>query len=188
VPKVVDPDTQSAEDRVLIEQHSLPERVEKLLRAESLAMWKGFARFELFPLLQSITGMKVRKLSAVMEQHKTEPLAVSFIEQAVFRGFDMAIERYANQLKDVPELQRRKAKDAHNSRKANDSKRRAPVRVGTQLISRDERDELMAAEYTALVKRMRPTPACQQLAEKYGFESWQGVKKAIYAFRHRGRK
>ena len=104
VPKVVDSQTQSAEDRLMLEEHTLPARVEKLLRVESLAMWKGFVRFKLLPLLKAVTGKTVEELSEVIVSHDAERLAVSFLEQVIFEGFDFALTRYAEQIKHVPEL------------------------------------------------------------------------------------
>ena len=103
-PKVVDQETQSAEDRLLIEEHTLPERVEKLLRTESLAMWKGFVTFKLFPLLKTVTGKTVEELSEVIAAHDAERAALAFLEQVIFEGFDFALTRYAEQIKHVPEL------------------------------------------------------------------------------------
>jgi hypothetical protein len=185
VPKAVDPETLSAEDRLLIEGRELPDRLDKLLCADSLALWRGFVRFDLLPLLQRITGKTMPQLVKLMVAHDVERMALAFVEQVMVAGFDVAIERYADQLKDVPELQRRRSTDAKKSRKANASKRKTFVPVGNRLIPRDERDALMAAEYAALLKVMKPTPACQQLAAKYGFDSWQGVRKAIEKFRER---
>ena len=68
------------------------------------------------------------------------------------------------------------------SKKANDAKQHVRVNVGSLTMPRLERDALMAAEYAELVKLMKPTPACQRLAAKYEFESWQGVRAAIKAF------
>ena len=76
-PKVVDQETQSAEDRLLIEEHTLPERVEKLLRTESLAMWKGFVRFKLFPLLKTVTGYSVSAVNDVGEGPQSAPVVAT---------------------------------------------------------------------------------------------------------------
>jgi len=185
VPKAVDPATLSAEDRLLIEGRELPDRLDKLLCAESLALWRGFARFDLLPLLQAITGKTMPHLVKTMVAHDVERTALAFVEQVMLAGFDFAIERYADQLKDVPELHRRRSTAAKKSREANASKRKTFVAVGNRLMPRDERDALMAAEYAALLKVMKPTPACEQLAAQYGFDSWQGVRKAIEKFRQR---
>ena len=75
--------------------------------------------------------------------------------------------------------------DRERSATANAAKRKAPVQVGKIVMTRDKRDELMAAEYAQLITMMKPTPACQRLAIKYEYESWQGVAKAIKAFHAR---
>ena len=86
VPKVVDSQTQSAEDRLMLEEHTLP------------------ARVKLLPLLKAVTGKTVEELSEVIVSHDAERLAVSFLEQVIFEGFDFALTRYAEQIKHVPEL------------------------------------------------------------------------------------
>jgi len=100
-------------------------------------------------------------------------------------GFRVAISRYREHLEQVPELQRRRDNAAARSQAGNNSKRKALVPVGGRKMPREQRDAAMAAEYVTLLKRMKPTPACQLLAEKYGFESWQGVKSAIGRFQKR---
>lgn len=79
----------------------------------------------------------------------------------------------------------RREPDRQRSRAGNAAKRKAVVTVGTRKMTRDERDAAMAAEYAALLKMMKPTPACQRLAGKYEYESWQGVAAAIKRFRER---
>jgi hypothetical protein len=75
--------------------------------------------------------------------------------------------------------------DRKRNATANAAKRKAPVQFGKIVMTRDKRDELMAAEYAQLITMMKPTPACQRLAIKYEYESWQGVAKAIKAFHAR---
>jgi hypothetical protein len=65
------------------------------------------------------------------------------------------------------------------SAKANAAKQHVPVQVGDATMTRRERDARMAAEFVELVKLMKPTPAMQRLADKYGFESWQGVRAVL---------
>lgn len=74
------------------------------------------------------------------------------------------------------------------SAKANAAKQHVPVQVGGATMTRRERDARMAAEYAVLLKVMKPTPAKQRLADKYGFESWQGVDAAIKRFQACGRQ
>ena len=69
--------------------------------------------------------------------------------------------------------------DRKRSLAGNEAKNKMPVRVGSQTMTKAERNAKMAAEFHELVKLMKPTPAMQRLAEKYGFESWQGVAYAI---------
>lgn len=107
------------------------------------------------------------------------------VREAFELGFRMALSRYREHLEHVPELQRRRDNAAARSQAGNASKRKAPVAVGGSTMPREERDAAMAAEYVALLKRMKPTPACQLLADKYGFESWQGVDSAIKRFHKR---
>jgi hypothetical protein len=104
VPKVVDSETRSAEDRLLIEERTLPARVESLLRVEVLAAWRAFTRFKLGPMLESVTGKTPRQLEKVVREHDIDSMAVSFLEQVIFEGFDFALTRYAEQIKHVPEL------------------------------------------------------------------------------------
>jgi len=107
------------------------------------------------------------------------------VRTALEIGFRIAVSRYREHLEQVPELQRRRDNAAARSQAGNASKRKAPVAVGGSTMPREERDAAMAAEYVALLKRMKPTPACQLLADKYGFESWQGVDSAIKRFHKR---
>ena len=107
------------------------------------------------------------------------------IRTAIELGFRMALARYREHLEHVPELQRRRDTATARSQAGNASKRKAPVAVGGRTMPREERDAAMTAEYVALLKLMKPTPACQLLADKYGFESWQGVDSAIKRFRKR---
>jgi hypothetical protein len=106
VPEVVDQETQSAEDRLLIEQRTLPARVESLLRAEALTAWRSFARFKLFPMLESVTGKTAKRLNRDLHDHEhlIDSTARAFAEQVIFQGFDFALTRYAEQIKHVPEL------------------------------------------------------------------------------------
>ena len=69
--------------------------------------------------------------------------------------------------------------DRRRSATGNRGKRQAPVRVHDTVMSRDERDELMAADYAELCEIMSPTRACMELASRWDFESWQGVRKAL---------
>jgi len=102
-------------------------------------------------------------------------------------GFKMAVQRYARELQRVPEL--RKTFQGR-SKTANDAKRHKLVKVGSRMITREQRDAEMAAEYAQLVenKHMKPTPACMKLADKYGFESHQGVMQAIKRLRRRAER
>jgi hypothetical protein len=104
VSEVVDQETQSAEDRLLIEEHTLPARVESLLRVKALAAWRSFARFKMLPVLESVTGRTPQQLNKVFDGHHIEAMALPFLEQLVFLGFDLALNRYAEQIKHVPEL------------------------------------------------------------------------------------
>jgi hypothetical protein len=80
----------------------------------------------------------------------------------------------------------RRQSDIKRSRAGNDGKRQAPVKVRDEIMSRDERDERMAADYATLCEIMKPTAACMELASRYGFESWQGVRKALKNHAARG--
>ncbi len=104
VPEIVDQETQSAEDRLLIEEHTLPARLRSLLRVEALAAWTSFARFKLLPMLESVTGKTPQQLTKILREHGIESMALPFLEQVTFRGFDFALTRYAEQIKHVPEL------------------------------------------------------------------------------------
>jgi len=80
----------------------------------------------------------------------------------------------------------RREPDLTRSIKANAGKRKAAVPVGNRTMPRDQRDAEMVAEYGRLLQLpMKHTPACQRLAERYGFESWQGVAGAIKRFQRR---
>jgi hypothetical protein len=102
--KIVDAETQRAEDRLLIADRILPARLEKLLQAEALTLWRGFSRFKLVPLIQSLTGRQAKSVMRYMESAAVEQAALPFVEQVVFQGFDFALTRYAEQIKHVPEL------------------------------------------------------------------------------------
>jgi hypothetical protein len=103
-PKDVDAETQRAEDRLLIADRILPARLEKLLRAEALALWRGFAKFKLVPLIQSLTGREAKEVLRFFKRAPVEKAALRFVEQVVFQGFDFALMRYADQIEHVPEL------------------------------------------------------------------------------------
>jgi len=98
VPEVVDKETQSTEDRLLIEENTLPARVESLLRVEALAAWRSFARFKMIPVLESVTGRTPQQLDKFFDEHHLEAMALPFLEQLVFLGFDLALNRYADDL------------------------------------------------------------------------------------------
>ncbi|MBM4011835.1 MAG: hypothetical protein FJ275_04095 [Planctomycetes bacterium] len=113
-------------------------------------------------------------------------LVCEHVRMAVELGFRMALSRYREHLENVPELQRRKATAAASSHIANEGKRKARVVVGDKSMTRDERDAEMVAEYERLLQLpMKHTPACQRLAQRYEYESWQGVAHAIKQFRKR---
>jgi len=73
----------------------------------------------------------------------------------------------------------RREPDRRRSRTANDAKKHQLVEVEGGTMTRAEREEAVWAEYPTLLKLMKPTPAKQRLAGKYGFESWQGVDAVI---------
>ena len=81
----------------------------------------------------------------------------------------------------------RRTPDKKRSKAGNDSKRGVLVPLPDgRTMTRDERDAEMVAECERLLQLpMKPTPAYERLAGKYGFECWQGVKKAIEQFRKR---
>jgi hypothetical protein len=73
----------------------------------------------------------------------------------------------------------RREPDRQRSKTANDAKRKKIVIVAGKQMTREQRDAMMATEYASLRQLMKHTPACQRLAGKYEFESWQGVAAAI---------
>jgi hypothetical protein len=73
----------------------------------------------------------------------------------------------------------RREPDRQRSRKANAAKASRVVTVGNTTMTRAERNEAIVDEYPILLQLMKPTPAKQRLAGKYGFESWQGVDAVL---------
>jgi len=78
----------------------------------------------------------------------------------------------------------RRMPDKKRSDTGNTAKRKKIVQLPDgRRMTRDERDALMVVEYESLVAlKMKPTPAMERLADKYGFESWQGVAAAMKSF------
>ncbi len=78
----------------------------------------------------------------------------------------------------------RRMPDKKRSDTGNAAKRKTLVELPDgRRMTRDERDTLMVAEYQSLLTlKWKPTPAMERLAEKYGFESWQGVAAAMKSF------
>jgi hypothetical protein len=76
----------------------------------------------------------------------------------------------------------RREPDRQRSKTANDAKRKKIVVVAGKQMTREQRAAMMATEYASLRELMKHTPACQRLAGKYEFESWQGVAAAIKPF------
>lgn len=73
----------------------------------------------------------------------------------------------------------RRETDKRRSRTANEAKKHKLVEVEGGTMTRAARAEAVCAEYPELLKLMKATPAKQRLAEKYHFESWQGVDAII---------
>jgi len=126
--------------------------------------------------LENLFGYPTAKLpdgnSVIADMHRLHRLAWDAYMEGCRQGF---IEGFVL----------RSAPDHKRSAAANASKRTAIVTVGKASMTRDERDALIAAEYGHLRMLMKHTPACQRLAGKYEFESWQGVAKNIEAFEKR---
>ena len=78
----------------------------------------------------------------------------------------------------------RRMPDKKRSDTGNAAKRKTLVELPDgRRMTRDERDTLMVVEYESLLTlKLKPTPAMERLAEKYGFESWQGVAAAMKSF------
>jgi hypothetical protein len=78
----------------------------------------------------------------------------------------------------------RRMPDKKRSDTGNAAKRKTLVQLPDgRRMTRDDRDALMVAEYESLLAlKVKPTPAMERLAEKYGFESWQGVAAAMKSF------
>ena len=78
----------------------------------------------------------------------------------------------------------RRIPDLKRSDTGNAAKRKTLVQLSDgSRVTRDERDTRMVAEYESLLAlKIKPTPAKDRLADKYGFESWQGVAAAMKSF------
>ena len=102
-PLQVDAPEQAAEDQSLLHQQTMPPRLEKLLRSDAYAMWEAFARFRLAPFIESLTGPPA---GVFYKQHdeSIRSVVVRFVEDVMLAGFEFALQRYASQLKKVPEL------------------------------------------------------------------------------------
>lgn len=102
-PLQVDEPEQAAEDQSLLHQQTMPPRLEKLLRSDAYAMWEAFARFRLAPFIESLTG---RPAGVFYKQHdeSIRSVVVRFVGDVMLSGFEFALQRYASQLKKVPEL------------------------------------------------------------------------------------
>jgi hypothetical protein len=96
-------ESRAEEDRILFEQHAIPPILEKQLRSDSLALWHGFARLRIGPLIESLTGRPSEHF--VREYHdRINPVAEEFSTKVFMAGFQFALQRYSSELKAVPEL------------------------------------------------------------------------------------
>jgi hypothetical protein len=175
----------SAEFRREADEYFASEEFRRFEAEESVAKSRHRDRIERRPALMRAAGFcpPADVLAFLLKQHRN-PLraglrvpdhvagdeADEMIEAAYLEGCRQGyIEGYVH----------RRQSDIKRSRAGNDGKRQSLVKVRDEIMSRDERDERMAADYATLCEIMKPTAACMELASRYGFESWQGVRKAL---------
>lgn len=106
VPLAVDADTRLAEDRLLLEQSMIPERLAKELRNNSTARWAHFKRMVLKPLIEAATGRTFEQVWKSLAHHDPDGVGQRLAAEIMLAGFDAALSRYAAQLKSVLELAR----------------------------------------------------------------------------------
>jgi hypothetical protein len=164
----VDAQARADEDRALLQQREMPPRVEKLLKSKAFAMWHGFKRLGLAPLLELLTGRPAKEMFEQMDA-RAETAAMRFVEDVIFQGFDFSLERYADKLKDVPELAA-----WHNKRAAGGAKGRATLSAARERRAQSIRDMWAAMESAG----EKPTNATVAAACKCG------VSTVIRAFRN----
>jgi hypothetical protein len=136
----VDAQARADEDRALLQQREMPPRVEKLLRSKAFAMWCGFKRFRLAPLLEILTGRPAKEIFEQLDA-RTDAVAVRFVEDVIFTGVDFALERYEEELRHVPELAA-----WHHKRAAGGDKGRESQSAAREQLAQRIRDTWAAME------------------------------------------
>ena len=164
----VDSQSRADEDRALLQQREMPLRLEKLLKSKAFAMWCGFKQFRLAPLLELLTGRPAKEIFEQLDE-RTEAAAMRFVEDVIFAGVEFSLERYADKLKDVPELAA-----WHNKRAAGGDKGRAALSAAKERRAQSIRDMWAAMESAG----EKPTNATVAAACKCG------VSTVIRAFRN----
>lgn len=101
------------------------------------------------------------------------------MRDAMTHGFQLALLRYQDELKGVPEAAALMESFRNRAVKMNDAKRQKPRLCGEQMMTLDERDAAIVAEFPELKKRLGSTGAQERLAMKYGLESDKQVRNII---------
>lgn len=164
----VDAQARADEDRALLQQREMPPRLEKLLKSKAFAMWHGFKRLQLAPLLELLTGRPAKEMFEQMDE-RAETAAMRFIEDVIFAGVEFSLKRYADELKHVPELAA-----WHNKRAAGGDKGRATLSAAKERRAQSIRNMWAAMESAG----EKPTNATVAAACKCG------VSTVIRAFRN----
>ena len=146
----VDAESQSEEDRLLIEHMTLPPRIEKLLGSEAFAILEAFKRFGLPQLIEPLARRRVGKRPDRIEAGVIAVVS-EFLEGAVLAGFSFALRRYQAQLKAVPEL-----REWHEKRDAAGAKGRATqTNTATSRAARAQSMLNSGMEVAAIAKELR---------------------------------
>jgi hypothetical protein len=90
------------------------------------------------------------------------------MRDAMTQGFMLALLRYRDELKGVPEAAALMESVRNRAVKMNEAKRQKRRKCGDKMMTLDERDAAIVAEFPELKRRLGSMEAQQHLADKYG--------------------
>ncbi len=101
------------------------------------------------------------------------------MRDAMTHGFQLAILRYRDELERVPEASAILESVRNRVANMNAAKRRKLRKCGAQMMTLDQRDAALVAEFPMLKKELGSMEAQERLAAKYGLESSKQVRNII---------
>jgi hypothetical protein len=99
-PREVEQPARQREDSELLEHGALPDRLAKLLHNQAMAMWQHFKQSR---LIRQQVPQDRRKQTAI-DAGAIDEDGKAFARWVIVAGFEFAMHRYEEQLKNVPEL------------------------------------------------------------------------------------